>query len=113
MVARGTYQIGELNERITISRETLTETAMGGQTVAVATVFNDWALVRPMRVSEGSADGKLQATGGYIFTIRNQFTPLPTDRITWRGETYNIRGIMTRGQTAGYIEIEAERGVAL
>ena len=113
MVARSTYQIGELNERVTISRETLKATAMGGQTVSLETVFNDWALVRPMRVSERSADGKLQATGGYIFTIRNQFAPLPTDRITWRGESYNIRGIMTRGQAAGYIEIDAERGVAL
>ena len=108
-----TYQIGELRERIKVERETLTQTDMGGQTVALTTVFEDWALVRPMRLAERSGDGQLTATAGYIFVIRNQASVLPTDRILWNGEYYNIRGLRTRGIQANFIEIEAERGVAL
>ncbi len=107
------YHIGEFRQQIKIERETLTTDTLGGQTVALSTIYDGWALARPLSGSERSEHGKLQAQAGYMFVIRNVVEIRENDRITWDGQTYNIRSINTRGAQAMYVEMAAERGVAL
>ena len=107
------YHIGEFRQQIKIERETLTADAIGGHTVALTTVYEGWAHARPVSTSERYNQDKLQAIASYIFVIRNIVELQENDRVTWDGQAYNIRGINTRGDQAMYVEITAERGVAI
>lgn len=106
------YRPGELDQRITIQRETLADDGYGGQTVTLSTVATVWAHVRPMNGREAEHAQQLEATAMYLFVIRHLAGILPNDRIAWGGETYNIRFPRYRSGRQLYLEIEAEHGVA-
>jgi SPP1 family predicted phage head-tail adaptor len=108
------YRAGELDQLITIKRETRTDDGMGGATSSLTIVASDlWAHARPRRGKELGEFQGVRAQALYLFVIRND-TDLALeedDRIEWNGETYNIRAILSEGARSMYLEIEAERGV--
>lgn len=105
------YDVGELDQRVTVKRQTLTSDGMGGSTTVDATVATLWAHARPKRGRELGAHDKVEAPALYTFVVRYRDDLLERDRITWNGQDYNIRAILTRGGRKMFLEIEAERGV--
>jgi SPP1 family predicted phage head-tail adaptor len=104
---------GELDQRIKISREALTTDAGGGQTVALSVLTTVWAKVIAKSTRERETSDRLDASGLYTFIIRYRADIRENDRITWGGNDYNVRGIPREGGRKLYLEIDAERGVAL
>lgn len=107
------YRPGELDQRITIKRETLSNDDMGGDTISLATVATVWALVKADRGSESEDWDQVNANHTYRFVIRYRSDIRDDDRIEWNGYTFNIRSINDNGGRKMYLELFAERGVAL
>lgn len=106
------YRVGELDELITIKRETRTDDGGGGASVTLTTVVSDlWAHVRPRSGKEMGNNDRVQDSAMYLFVVRYREDLKESDRIEWEGETYNIRSLLTRGNRSMYLEIDAERGV--
>ena len=108
------YRPGELDQRITIKRETNTKTAMGGQSVSLVNIATVFAKVTAKSGGESNKYQRLDAEASYVFVIRNtnNFNVRESDRIEWRGTEYNIRFISDPGPRPIYIEISADKGVA-
>lgn len=106
------WRSGELDQRITIQRETPADDGMGGQTVVLAAVATVWAKVIALAGREGVRASRLDASHRYTFVIRYRAGLLESDRILWDGVQYNIRAIARQGGREPYLEIDAERGVA-
>jgi SPP1 family predicted phage head-tail adaptor len=105
---------GELDQKITIYREVLSADGFGGQNVALTVLVDStWAQVRPMSGRESERFDKLNAEMTNLFAIRYRSDIREDDRIKWGDEYYNIRAIMKSGGRKLYLEIYAERGVAL
>jgi SPP1 family predicted phage head-tail adaptor len=106
------YNVGELDKRITIRRETRTADRIGGYDITLSTVATVWAHVRPKAGTESIRADRVEAKNMVLFVIRWRDDVLESDRITWDGVDYNIRAILRRGGRKLYLEIEAERGAA-
>lgn len=109
------YRPGELTERITIKRETLTSDGLGGDDLTVSDVVTVAAKVVPLSGNEREDFNSLSSSHNYRFVIRwrsGATAPLLNDRIEWRGTDFNIRSINDHGPRSMYLEIEAEQGVA-
>ncbi len=109
------YRPGEFKERIVIQDEILVKTDMGGDEVNFVDIFNGWALVRPRTGNERREDDRVFDYHSYLIVIRNyqQISISATARIKWRNEYFNIRAVNYKGVSNLYIEIDAEKGVAL
>lgn len=106
--------IGYLDQRITLKTFTTTTGSIGDvvKTWAnFATSPNVWARVTPLRGSEAQAEDRTAAVQQYRFTIRQRSDISEEDRITWRGDDYNIRRVERNGQRKQYLDVIAERGV--
>lgn len=112
MAIRQSFRPGELLEKIDILRETLTSDGMGGSDVTTATVYSVRAHVRPMSGNEVTNWDQVSAPHMYLIVIRRLSDITEKDRISWRGNEYNIRSISDNGPRALYIELQAERRVA-
>lgn len=106
------WNIGELDERITLQREVRTSDGMGGYSTALIDVATVWAKVIARSGRERAYADRLNAEGAYTFVIRVRSDLLESDRILWDGSQYNIRAIARQGSRDMYLEIDAERGVA-
>jgi len=108
------YRPGELDQRITIKREILTDDGLGGQDITltnIATCIS--AHSRNLSGKESERYDKLNATSLNIFVVRYRDDLREDDRIEWDGNSYNIRHIPNNGGRKLYTEILAETGVAL
>jgi SPP1 family predicted phage head-tail adaptor len=106
--------IGYLDQRITLKTFTTTTGSIGDvvKTWAnFATSPNVWARVTPLRGGEAQAEDRTVAVQQYRFTIRQRSDISEEDRITWRGDDYNIRRVERNGQRKQYLDVIAERGV--
>lgn len=103
---------GELDQRVTISRETLASDSMGGSTLTLSTVATVWAKVFAKSGRERTAADRLDAESAYTFVIRWRGDVREADRLVWNGIDYNIRAIGQDGGRKMYLVIDAERGVA-
>lgn len=107
--------IGQLDQRITF--QSVTEASDGGggtiETWAdFATTPTVWADAQPLYGKEAVEDGARNASGAWLFKVRNRTDVTERDRIMWQGEPYNISRVMRRGSRELYLTIEAVRGVA-
>lgn len=102
---------GLLDQRITLQRRTETADGGGGVSRSWATLATVWASVKAKASRESVSEGRMSAVFAVMFTIRNRDVR-ETDRISWNGEVYNIRGVMREGTRPLYVVVEAERGVA-
>jgi SPP1 family predicted phage head-tail adaptor len=108
------HRVGELDQQITIQRETRTSDGMGGDTVALTSVATDlWAHVRPRSGKEIGVHDRVEAPAMYLFVIRYRGDIKNDDRIVWNGQTYNIRAVLTAGGRTNFLEINAERSVTM
>ena len=105
------YQPGELDQSIVISRGSLTADGIGGNDIAWVTVDTVWAKVMKRNGNETEQAMQIQAEGSYTFVIRYRNDLLEKDKITWDGADYNITFIQSLGGRKLYLEIEATRGV--
>lgn len=106
---------GKLDQRITFQAATETDDGGGGKDVTwadFASVPTVWADAHPASGRESVQDGAFNASGSWVFHIRNRSDVSERDRIMWNGEPYNIRRVSRRGGREMYLTIEAERGVA-
>lgn len=106
--------IGALDQRVTFQRLARVADGMGGATETWAdlpTVPTMWARVVPGGGAEALRGGAVEARGAYTFVIRYRDDLREADRLLWRGDIYSIKTIRRRSN-AGYLEFDAERGVA-
>lgn len=103
---------GAMDQRITIERKTVTPTISGGRTVTWATHLTVWAAVKSKGGGERLDDGRMNATSVNAFTIYTADVT-EADRISWRGELWNIRTIHRSGAQSITMQIDAERGVGV
>lgn len=107
---------GKLTERITFEENTSVSDGLGGVTDGWAAISSNatvWAQVFPSSGREESGDGRINATGVYVFVIRNRSDIQEAYRLVWQGENYNIRQIKRVSARSMYLTIEAERGAAV
>ncbi len=86
---------GELDQRITFQQLAAGLDGLGqeGESwVDIAVTPKVWAKARPSRSAERFAAGQLQSIADVVFTVRYRSDILPTMRILWRGEPYEIVG---------------------
>lgn len=104
--------VGQLDERITFKRKTLTRDGMGGASETWAAVSDGtmWAKLRPLTGRERTEADRTEAKADYLVTIRYRADLLASDRIEWRDRQLNIRLIRDAGPRAQFLEIEAELG---
>ena len=108
------WRAGELDQRISVVRETITTDGYGGQELVLSTLLEAWSKVIPRAGNERLFGDRVEATGDYMFIIRNRsdVTIEENDRILWRGKYYNISFIADAGDRDLYLQIMASRGVA-
>jgi len=107
---------GILDQRVEIQRVTgKTPDGAGGYTETVTTIATVRAAVVPGGGSEPERAGRIQSETAAKFTIRTPraFELLPTDRILWRGVMFEVRPPVLPSLRSGYVDVTAERGVAL
>lgn len=107
------YQIGELDQLITIRREVRIPDGMGGSKLEWQDVDTCWALVRPMSGRERLAAGQIEASANYLVVIYAGTEVLAKDIIIWGDKELNVRFPKSRGSRSLFLEIEAEMGVAM
>lgn len=103
---------GLLNRRIAIERKTLTPDALGGFTEIWSQHALPWAHIKPMTGRELLHADKIDARAASRFIIRYRSDLSEDDRISYRGDLYNIRSIVNIEERDEYTEILADRGVA-
>lgn len=104
--------VGELDQRVSIRRETLVADGQGGSTASWADVATVWAHVRPKGGREVVNADRVQGQTMYTFVMRYRSDIREADVIRWQGVDYNVRAILDRGGRRLYLEVDAERGVA-
>lgn len=107
--------IGDMNERITIQRETLADDGQGGSTRTLGTVATVWAKVAPLSGRERDMANQTESPRNYRFTVRRTSETagvLARDLIFWRGKIMNIRFIALNSPKEKFLQIDAEDGVA-
>ena len=102
---------GELTERITLHRRTLTDDGAGGATEVLTQYAAVWAHVRPLSGDERQAAGRTGASRSYLIVLRRLGDVREKDIARWGGRDLNIRFIRGRGARELYLELEAEAGV--
>lgn len=84
---------------------------MGDVLKTWGTIATVWAAVAHATGREALVDDRTTATAQTKFTIRNRSDVAEAMRITWGGDTYNIRSVNRAGGRRMYLEIFADRGV--
>jgi len=108
-------KVGPLDQQVTFQERTRTADGGGGFDETWSDFVTDatvWADVMPLYGKEGLEDGAFNASGAWLFKVRNRSDVTERDRIMWNGEPYNIARVMRRGARELYLTIEAVRGVA-
>lgn len=106
--------IGQMDQEIAFQAYTESDDGYGGRTRAWKYISHDpfeWASVKAKGATEKTLEGRVAATGIYMFTIRQRDDLDERMRIEWGGMYYNIRSLGRVGTRAMYQTIEAEYGV--
>lgn len=107
---------GDLDELISIERQTRTGDGGGGATVSWAEVTKMWARAQWLRGGEGERQGAVRELAVYRFTVLSEAVTsaalTTSDRVVWNGEFYNIRERPRRQADQPFTDIIAETGVA-
>lgn len=107
------YGAGELDQRVTFKRESMTSDGMGGHVRTFTEIATVPALVRPMSGREREHSQAIQASANYFIVIRYRDDVRENDTALWNGRSMNIRFVRDRGARSLFLEIEAEAGVAV
>lgn len=104
------YNLGALNQRVTIESQSTVPDGAGGATGTWSTLDTVWAMVRPLRGDERENAQRREGTGDYLVVMRNRDDVLPKYRLGWRSRKLNITFIRARGPRTEFLEIEARIG---
>jgi len=106
------WQIGELDQRVTLESATLASDGAGGATSSWAAYATVWAKVGPMtyRYRERMLADRQEASADYLVVIRRRSDVLEKHRIGWRGRYLNVRFVREAGPRKAYLVLEAEMG---
>jgi SPP1 family predicted phage head-tail adaptor len=104
--------VGEIDQRVVIQRLTLTPDGSGGNVKSWTELATVWCHVRPKSGRESVGSDRVEGSASYLFVIRYRAGLRDSDRIVWKGVSYNIRAIHDRSGRRLYLDLEAERGVA-
>lgn len=85
---------GKLRHRVRIERQTTTLDSFGQQSTGWTLVATVWAAVEPLSAREMIAASQVQSSVTARITIRYMAGLLASDRIVFRGKTYNIAGVL-------------------
>jgi SPP1 family predicted phage head-tail adaptor len=105
------YTARELDQRVTIQRETREDDGQGGAVLSWKDIATVWAHVRPMSGRERERAGAVNAEARYLIVIRYRNDIDESDVVVWNGKRFNIRFAKERARVP-FLELEAERGVA-
>ncbi len=99
--------IGQMNRRITIERETETVSPSGDVSKVWAPIATAWAEVVQQSASEFFTSYGEAETGTVIFRVRYRPDITTADRVTYAGTTYNLKEIKEIGWRDG-LELRGE-----
>lgn len=99
---------GDLNERVTILRRSSTRDAMGGQIENWQVRCELWAQVQPMSAGEQYRRQQIQAKADWKVTVRYNGDIAPADRVSWRGRTFEIKGILNPDMRRRFLDLACE-----
>lgn len=102
---------GEMTERITLQQRAQTQNEYGENVAAWTDVATVYAKAAPIRGREYFAMAQTQATTDVRFTIRYRAGVLPTMRVVWRGEPYDIQDVIVPFGKRESIELMAVKGL--
>lgn len=97
-------QAGQLNDRVTFQRATLTSNAFGEPLQAWANVGTVWARVEPIAGKERFSAMQTMADVDYRITFRYQpaLSDLgPDDRAQWDGKSLDIKAVYRKEGRSG------------
>ena len=105
--------IGNLDQRIDVQRETLTDDGYGGFESSWSSVGETWAQMVPTRGGERIISEQQRGVVGYDVVVRNLgrgASITEADRLVWKGLTLNVRSAPNAGRD-DYRKIFAEANV--
>jgi len=106
---------GSLRERVTFQRATAGDDGYGNTITGWADHLTVWANIRETLGKERVEAGRIEAANTATVRIRassDSRALMAEDRVTMRGETWNIRSIVQVGNDRAMLDILCEREVA-
>ena len=106
-------RIGELKQRITLQRRSITQSSSGEPTETWTDLGTRWANVTPLSAKEYQLAQQTNADITHKVTIRytNNFTPTTTDRFIYNGRTFHIDSIINVDEANTEYQIMAKEQV--
>lgn len=102
---------GRLDQRVKLQQKSVTRNDIGEEVVTWVDVATVWAAAWPLRGREFFAAQQTQYAADVRFRLRHRADVLPTWRIEWRGEPYDIVSVVDAGAKREMLEILAVSGV--
>ena len=99
---------GDLRERVTIQRRSVTRDAVGAQIEAWQVRMTAYAMVAPMGAGEQYRRQQIQAKADWKITVRYTGDVIPSDRVNWRGRTFEVKGILNPDMRRRFLELACE-----
>ncbi len=104
--------VKDLNNKISIERETLVDDNAGGDVSSWAELSEVWAKCEFKSGDEKNDNGNLKTFVERDFTIRFYADLRTADRIIYKDNYYNIRSIDNIDEKNKYMIIKGQRGVS-
>lgn len=103
---------GKLRHRVRIERQATVLDSFGQQSTGWTLVATVWAAVEPLSAREFAAASQAQSELSARITIRYRADLLASDRIVFRGKTYNIAGVLPDAESGlEHITLPVSEGV--
>ena len=96
---------GTLRDRVTIQRELVTPDPRWGGTPGWTDVATVWAEVTPRKATERMKDGGIQSDISHVIRMRYRPDLESKDRVTWRGQTLEVEGVIDVGGRRRELEV--------
>lgn len=100
---------GELRERITIKRKSVTQNALGEEVIAWVDQATVWAKVIAVSGAEAIAQGQATATTMYQITIRARSDLTTTMRVLYAGLTLEILAVLDSTAPIGETRLDCKQ----
>lgn len=102
--------LGKMRHRVRVESRTRAGDGMGGAGSTWNLVKIVWAYMRPKTTTETSGRDRIEDRQTYLFTIRYMEGFVPSYRIVYNDETYNVVSVKNMDERDKYMEIEATKG---
>lgn len=107
---------GSLRKRLTFETEGETPDGGGGYVAGWSTIATVWGSFRPERGRERLEAGRLEGAVAGVVRVRSSATTrtiTEKDRVTFGGDSYQIRSLTNPDQRNKFLEFLVEKGVAV